>query len=256
MIPFKKIALIGTGNVSYAFYKALINNGIYPDCVYTRDVEKISETERHFGIKAISDFKLVMDSDLIIIAVKDDVIKEVSLNLNGFKGLLVHTSGTQSSSLLNNVENYGILYPLQTLTKGFDVDFKKIPLLVNASSSEYLIKLKSFASVLTDVVVECSDDDRSHIHMSAVYVSNFVNVMLQIGNKLLQKKNLDISLLEPLIRETIRKSFVLGPEKALTGPAKRADFETISKHKSMLSNDIEEKKIYELLTNYILNKYK
>ena len=89
MIPFKKIALIGTGNVSYAFYKALINNGIYPDCVYTRDVEKISETERHFGIKAISDFKLVMDSDLIIIAVKDDVIKEVSLNLNGFKGALI-----------------------------------------------------------------------------------------------------------------------------------------------------------------------
>ena len=91
--------------------------------------------------------------------------------------------------------------------------------------------------------------------MSAVYVSNFVNVMLQIGNKLLANKGLDVSVLNPLVRETINKSFALGPENALTGPAKRGDMNTIDKHKFMLKDNVEEKQIYELLTNYIINKY-
>ena len=167
---------------------------------------------------------------------------------------MVHTSGTKPSSILNHVENYGVLYPLQTLTKDFDVDFKKVPLLVNASSSICFEKLKSLANIMSDVVFECSDDDRSAIHLSAVFVCNFVNVMLQIGDKLLENKVVNISIFESLVKETVDKAFVMGPKNALTGPAKRGDFETIEKHKKSLENNIDEKKIYELLTSYIINK--
>lgn len=92
--------------------------------------------------------------------------------------------------------------------------------------------------------------------MNAVYVSNFVNVMLQIGNKLLEEKSFDISILEPLVKETVNKAFRMGAEKALTGPARRGDMETINKHLQLLDNNREEREIYQLLTNYILNKYK
>ena len=91
--------------------------------------------------------------------------------------------------------------------------------------------------------------------MNAVYVSNFVNVMLQIGEKLLSTKSLDISILEPLVKETINKAFKMGAENALTGPARRHDMETINKHIELLNDNVEEKKIYELLTDYILKKY-
>lgn len=256
MIPFNKIGIVGVGNVASAFSKVLINNGINVEYVLLRNKDRLSEIENSFGIKSIVDYNLLMDCDLIIIAVKDDAIGEVAANLKNYKGLLVHTSGTQSSDILNIVDRFGVLYPLQTITKDFDVDFKKVPLLVNASSTLLLEKLKQFANAISDVVIECSDDDRSYIHMSAVYVSNFVNVMLQIGNKLLENKGLNISILESLVNETVRKSFLLGPEKALTGPARRSDVNTINKHKSMLDNNLEEKKIYEILTNYILNKYK
>lgn len=255
MFPFNKIALIGSGNVSFALTKALKNNGIVPKYIFVRNKSKKAEIEEILGIETIADYNCIMDCDLVIIAVNDDAIKDVASNLNNYKGLLVHTSGTQSSSLLNKFENYGILYPLQTLTKGFDVDFKKIPLLVNASSSECLGRLKRLAALISDVVIECTDEERAHIHMSAVYVSNFVNIMLHIGDKLLKDRDLDISLLEPLVRETIDKAFALGPERALTGPAKRGDVNTINRHLSLLQNNLEEKKIYELLTNYILNKY-
>lgn len=255
MIPFKKIALIGSGNVAYNISKVLKNNGIEPYCIFTRSLNKVQEIQNNLGIKAVCDYNEIRDCDLIIIAVKDDAIKDVSLNLNNYKALIVHTSGTQSSSLLNHLENYGVMYPLQTFSKEKDVDFNNIPFLVNASSNDNLEKLKSFVKIMSDAVIECTDENRCFIHASAVYVSNFVNVMLQIGNKFLSEKGLDISILKPLIYETIDKAFVMGPENALTGPARRSDYDTINKHKLMLKDYEEEKKIYELLTNYIINKY-
>ena len=252
MIPFKKIALIGTGNVACNIVKVLRNNGIEPFCIYTRSVNKVQEIQEKIGIKAVCNYSEMQDCDLVIIAVKDDAIKEVSLNLNNFKALVVHTSGTQSSSLLNHLDNYGIMYPLQTFSKDVEVDFKQIPFLINASSAENLEKLKMFVKRLSDVVIECTDENRSFIHMSAVYVSNFVNVMLQIGNKFLEEKGLDVSVLQPLVMETVKKAFAMGAENALTGPARRADYDTINKHKLLLSDYDDEKKIYELLTNYIL----
>lgn len=255
MIPFENVAIIGSGNVAYAYSKALKDNGINPKYVLVRNRETITEVERLFGVKTIIEYEKLSDCDLIIIAVKDDAIKEVASRLHNYKGVLVHTSGTQSSSVLNVVENYGIIYPLQTISKDYDIDFKSVPLLINASTPEVKDKLMSMAQILSDIVIECTDEDRCYIHMNAVYVSNFVNVMLQIGEKLLKKKSLDISILEPLVKETIKKSFVMGAENALTGPARRHDMNTIQNHLNLLNDDVEEKKIYELLTDYILKKY-
>ena len=255
MFPFCKVAIIGSGNVAYTYSKVLINNGIYPKYILIRNKDKAPEVEKLFGVKATTDYNMLSDCDLIIIAVKDDAIKDVAFNLRGSNAVLVHTSGTQKSTVLNVVDNYGIIYPLQTISKDYEIDFKSVPLLINASTLEVKDKLKSMAQIMSDIVIECTDEDRSYIHMNAVYVSNFVNVMLQIGEKLLRRKSLDISILEPLVKETINKAFAMGAENALTGPARRHDTNTINNHLNLLNDDVEEKKIYELLTNYILKKY-
>ena len=98
MIPFDKIALIGSGNVAYAYVKALKNNGIQPFCIFTRSSDKIAEIEKSFGVKATSSFDDLLDCDLIVIAVKDDakdltqetflkalIYKEKYVNHNNFK---------------------------------------------------------------------------------------------------------------------------------------------------------------------------
>lgn len=255
MIPFENIAIIGSGNVAYTYSKVLKDNGINPKYILIRNRSALAEVENSFGVKTITEYEKLSDCDLIIIAVKDDAIKEVASRLRNYKGVLVHTSGTQDSGVLKTVDNYGVMYPLQTLSKDFDVDFKSVPVLINASSPDVFSKLKSFANIISNVVIESNDDDRRYIHMNAVYVSNFVNVMLQIGEKLLSNKSLDISILEPLVKETINKAFKMGAENALTGPARRHDMETINKHIELLNDNVEEKKIYELLTDYILKKY-
>ena len=255
MIPFENVAIIGSGNVACTYSKVLKNNGINLQYIFVRNQGRLSEVEKLFGVKTICDYETLFSCDLIIIAVKDDAIEEVAAKLQNYKGVLVHTSGTQNITALQSVDNYGVIYPLQTLTKDYDVDFKSVPVLINASSFEVKEKLRCIAEKMSDVVIECSDEDRRYIHMNAVYVSNFVNVMLQIGEKLLKEKSLSISILEPLVKETVNKAFSMGAEKALTGPARRGDVETINKHLDLLKNNEEEKEIYKLLTNYIINKY-
>lgn len=255
MIPFENVAIIGSGNVACAYSNVLKNNGIKLQYIFVRNKENVLEVEKSFGVKTICDYELLFSCDLIIIAVKDDAIEEVAAKLQNYKGVLVHTSGTKNSSVLQCVDNYGIIYPLQTLTKNHDVDFKSVPILINGSNPEVKDKLRCVAEKMSDVVIECSDEDRRYIHMNAVYVSNFVNVMLQIGEKLLKEKSLNISILEPLVRETVNKAFSMGAEKALTGPARRGDVKTINKHLELLKNNEEEKEIYKLLTDYIINKY-
>ena len=222
--------------------KVLKNSGMNLKYIFVRNQERISEVEKLFGVNAICDYEILFSCDLIIIAVKDDAIKDIASRLQNYKGVLVHTSGTQNSTILQCVDNYGVIYPLQTLTKDYDVDFKSVPVLINASTPLVKDRLRCVAEKMSDVVIECSDEDRRYIHMNAVYVSNFVNVMLQIGEKLLKEKSLNISILEPLVKETVNKAFSMGAEKALTGPARRGDKETINKH-------------LELLENNIINKY-
>lgn len=255
MTFFKKIGLVGSGNVAYSYSNVLSENGIKPSCILVHNPENVSKVEKEFGIHAVLDYNELSNCDLIIIAVRDDAIKEVASRLKDYKVVVVHTSGSMSSSVLKDIAHHGIIYPLQTLTKDYRVNFKNVPLLITASSDDDLKQIRQFASLMSNVVINCSDEDRRYIHMTAVYVCNFVNVMLQIGEKLLKNKDFLLTLLEPLVRETIDKAFVLGPENALTGPARRGDIKTIAIHENLLQNNPEEKKIYELMTSYILNKY-
>ncbi len=252
----EKISFVGSGNVAFNLCNVLKNNNIHPDYILIRNNEKLSEVENLFSTKTTTNYNDIINSELIIIAVNDESIEEVVSHLINYKGIVVHTSGTQSSLLLKQFDNHGVIYPLQTLTRDVVADFKKLPLLITASSSEVLKKIHTFAKMMSDNVMECSDENRRFIHLSAVFVCNFVNVMLQIGGELLEDKGFSINLFENLVRETIDKAFMVGPQNSLTGPARRGDFDTIKKHLSLLENSTEKKEIYELLTNYIVNKYK
>ena len=255
MLQFGKIAIVGAGNVAYTLCKLLKSKEIEPFCVFVRDSEKAEKVRADLNVEVVSSYEKVLESDLTIIAVKDDAISEVASHLVDYKGLVVHTSGTKSAELLNKSMRYGVFYPLQTMSKEREILFDGIPLLIYANSSEDFAKLHEFAELFSSKVYECDDKQRKAIHLGAVYVSNFTNVMLGIGDKLLKKNGLSLDLMRPLVMEMIKKSFEISPEKALTGPARRGDFATIGEHEKMLGDHPDELAIYMILTDYIIEKY-
>ncbi len=254
-MQFGKIAIIGAGNTAYTLCKVLKSKGIEPFCIYVRNPEKAEKVREDLGVEVVFSYEKVLESDLAIVAVKDDAISEVAAHLIDYKGLVVHTSGTKSSEVLNRIERYGVFYLPYTMSKERNISFDDVPLLIYANSPEDMIRLNGFAEQLSSKVQYCDDEQRKVIHLAAVYVSNFTNVMLGIGDKLLKENGLSLDLMRPLVMEMMKKSFEISPEKALTGPARRGDIQTILDHEEMLVNSPKELEIYKVLTNYILEKY-
>ena len=255
MLQFGKIAIVGAGNMAYTLCKVLKNKEINPYCVYVRDAAKAEKMHQDLGVETVSDYEKVLKSDILIIAVRDDQISEVASHLVDYKGLAVHTSGTKPSEVLNRIERYGVFYLPFTMSKEREISFDDVPLLIYANSPEDLIRLNGFAEKLSKRVMYCDDEQRKTIHLAAVFVSNFTNVMLGVGEKVLKDNGLELNLMRPLVMEMIQKSFDISPDNALTGPARRGDILTIRDQEEMLANSPKELEIYKVLTNYILEKY-
>ncbi len=237
-----KVTIIGTGNVSFHLKKAFLS---IPE-VHLIDV-----------VPGRSDFMNILsknDSDVFIIAVSDDAITKVARHFRDSDKLVAHTSGSVSINDLPSNIRKGIFYPLQTFSKEREVDFKTIPICVEAKDSKDLNLLKTLAQSISEKVYEISSEQRKALHLAAVFVNNFTNHLYQIGNEICQDNALSFDLLRPLILETASKIEALEPNGAQTGPAKRNDTNTIIRQLELLQNK-NQKEIYKILTQSIQNTY-
>lgn len=232
----------------------------YISYIYSKSHSAI-ELSNELGVSGGGLLEQALKADIVIIAVSDDNIEKVVKDINGLereqKPLLIHTAGSVGMSVLRTgSKRVGVLYPLQTLSKGVKVDFRKLPLLINASREQDELELLKLARRISDNVNIISDENRKKIHLAAVMVNNFVNHLLFQASEFLNEEKLDFSLLRPLIEETINKSFEIGPGMAQTGPAKRNDRNTIEKHQALLMAHHDLYQIYELFTDLIVKTYK
>ncbi len=236
--------MIGAGNLATHLCRALINSGHEIIQIYSRSVKSASTLAKKINVPYTNDTKTIKSSDLAIIAVNDDSIKDIEKHICFPK---VHTSGTKPLSCLKG-KNIGVFYPLQTFNKNIDVNFKSIPVCVESSNSDLLQTLKILAVSISDKVVELNSEQRKNLHLAAVISCNFSNVLYRFSEEICQKEGIPFDMLQPLILETAQKIKHTTPLQSQTGPAKRGDFETIAKHLMLLENDHEKKEIYQLLT--------
>ena len=145
---------------------------------------------------------------------------------------------------------YGILYPLQTLSKGVETVFNKVPLLVEANSETDLELTEDIASSLSARVSRVTSEQRAALHLAAVFACNFSNHMYALADDILTHHGLSIELLLPLIDETAAKIHRTRPIDGQTGPAIRGDNATIERHLSLLDNPLL-KDIYRQLSDSI-----
>jgi predicted short-subunit dehydrogenase-like oxidoreductase (DUF2520 family) len=249
-----KITLIGSGNVSQHLINAFAkNSAIELIEVYSRTKKEIAPLLD--SNKIVTDLALLKDADLYIIAVSDDAISTVSEQLPFKNKLVAHTSGTASLQTINTKNRSAVFYPLQTFTKSKEVDFKTIPLCLEAENNTDYLVLETVAKSISDAVYSINSEQRKALHVAAVFVNNFTNHLYQIGQEICEEHQVSFDILKPLIAETANKINTLSPIEAQTGPAKRNDITTIESHLSYLSNE-NQKKIYTLLTKSIQNNGK
>ncbi|TKD66238.1 Rossmann-like and DUF2520 domain-containing protein [Flavobacterium sp. ASW18X] len=245
------VVLIGTGNVAgHLYHQLLLSNTVKLVQVFGRSSEALTPFSE---VATTTNYKELYAADVCIIAVKDSAIAEVSKELKHLKGIIVHTSGTQPMSVLNNAK-VGVFYPLQTFTKNKQVDFRSIPFLLEANEETTLETLKLLAQEFTENIHLVNSEQRKQLHVAAVLVNNFSNHLFYWAEDLCKEQNLPFAILLPLIKETVAKLETLSPKAAQTGPAVRKDTETMQKHIALLTEPLQ-KKIYQLMSESIIATY-
>ncbi len=249
-----KVVLIGSGNVAQHLIQAFAKSKeIELLQVFSRRKETIIPLLD--SNKIANNFNDLVEADLYIIAVSDDAISKVSSQLPFKNRLVVHTSGSVPIDSLDNKNRRGIFYPLQTFTKNKAVDFSQIPFCLESENDSDFELLEKVAKSISNNVFKSNEKQRKALHISAVFVNNFVNEMYRIGNEICDENKIPFEILKPLILETVNKVMTLSPSAAQTGPAKRNDTQTIEAHLDFLSNE-NHATIYKILTQSIQNNGK
>ena len=252
----KSFAMVGAGNVAWHMSQALVKAGFAPLCVYSRSAEKARELAGVLGTTAVSTFGGITDkADVYIIAVKDDSIPEVIsavAQLNK-KSLYLHTAGSVSIDVFKGkTARYGVLYPLQSFTKGRSLDFSRIPLFIEGDSSETTDDIRLLAQKISVAkVTELNSEKRKLMHLAAVFASNFVNHCYNVASHIMRSHGIPFEYMYPLIDEVASKIHSMPPSDAQTGPAVRNDRNVIDRHLSLLSDEPAFREIYGIMSDGI-----
>ena len=254
------MAIIGTGNVAWHLARAFENAGHVITDIYNRDISKAKNFALDFfNAKPTNRLNFENSSaQVFILAVSDDAIAEIAPQIIlPENAILTHTSGSVAMSALGyaSTENQGVFYPLQTFSKGKAVDFSEIPIGIEAENKMTEDVLKDLAKSISNKVQLMDSRDRRTVHLAAVFACNFTNHLFTISKGILESRNLDFGLLEPLIIETLSKSLEIGPNNAQTGPAKRGDLETLDRHFSALAEQPDVAEIYRAISQNIIDYY-
>ncbi len=249
-----QIVIIGSGNVAQHLITAFAKSQEI-DIVQLFSRQKESVVPLLDSNKIIDNYNDLVEADLYIICVSDDAIASVSSQLPFENRLVVHTSGSVPLNSLDKKNRKGIFYPLQTFTKGKAINFSEIPFCLESENEKDFELLEKVAKTISNNLHKTDEEQRKALHVSAVFVNNFVNEMFRIGNEICDENKVSFEILKPLILETVNKVMTLSPKEAQTGPAKRNDKQTINAHLDFLTNE-NHATIYKILTQSIQNNGK
>ncbi len=250
----KKVVVVGGGNLAESVAVALAQCAeVELSQIYLRSAERGRELSALAAAPCATFEEPLAAADIYLLAVSDSALGELSATLPFAAGAVVaHTAGSSSIEVLDKALRRAVFYPMQTFTRGRRVDFGKIPIFVEACDEQTLAEVRELAEALSESVTELASEERCRLHLSAVYVCNFVNAMFIAGEELVSSSSLPFEVLKPLIEECCAKAIsATSPCEVQTGPAARGDKATIERHLAMLEGRDELKMIYQTTSNYI-----
>ena len=247
-----RIGLIGTGNVAIALAREIRNHQTLSLVqLIGRDQNKLPKDL--IDIPFSKQFNTLPTCDVVLIAVSDQAIQQVSSQLPLTDAVVAHTSGASSLDLLSKHKHRGVFYPLQTFSKQQQLNWSEIPILWEGNNKQVNEKLETLSQLLSPLAILSDEKQRLSMHLAAVVVNNFTNHLYAEAHRFCKSKQLNFELLTPLIEETTRKIKQLAPRESQTGPAARGDTQTIQRHMAIPMTE-ELSDIYSLFTSQLLNR--
>lgn len=248
------ISIVGSGNVATHMALALHSAGHTIRQVLSRSFEHAQMLARRVGAEPIADWpKLDSESDFYIIAVNDDSLYDLALDLRLHGRVVLHTSGSTPLSVLKEVSmRCGVVWSPQTFIRDIAMDYSRLPLCIECSTPDVEDEVEALFSTVSGNIHRLGFEQRRKAHVAAVMVSNFVNAINASAQRYLEDEGLDFAMLLPLAEQTLRKWDFGDLWAQQTGPASRRDDRTIKAHRQLLEGHPELLKLYDMMTDLIV----
>ncbi len=167
--------------------------------------------------------------DVLVIATPDDAIADVAAAVEPVAGTAVaHLSGSLGLDALAPHQLRAAVHPLVPLPNG-EVGASRL-----CSGVTFAVAGAPVASEIVRCLggraVEVADGDRAAYHAAACIAANHVVALLGQVERVAATVGLDLESFLPLARAAVEDVAALGAGAALTGPARRGDWATLSRH--------------------------
>jgi predicted short-subunit dehydrogenase-like oxidoreductase (DUF2520 family) len=254
MARLPKISVIGTGNVGAALCLALAKQGFPVLSLVNRTGATAKQLARKVQCKRVSTSvdDLARETEILIIAVPDDVIAEVASAAARIPGLrwkslfAVHLSGARTSDELAPLQKKGAtvasFHPLQSFPSSSPLQkraglFKGLYFGVEGDEKGISLAVK-LAGQLGGRHLIVKKELKTLYHIASVFASNYFVVLLNAIHELANSAEIYVSWTElfgPLMTSSMEHAILSGPAGALTGPVVRGDMTTVEQHLSKLA---------------------
>lgn len=251
------VTIIGAGSLGSVLQQFFSTGPFRLQSVYN------SKTGTHFtpkgevNLSASSPQSSGEIGDWIFITTPDDLISEIAEQISRIEApwnqkIVIHCSGALFSDELRAVSSLGAsvvaMHPIQSFRHGDSRERLKGIFVTLEGDDKAIEQLTPVVEAMGAHPVPASKDQKRSLHIAAVMVSNYTVALMHAAESLLSESGLHegMSMLEPLVRQTIRNIFEKGPSESLTGPVARGDLDTVSTHLKSLSGS-EAESLYRIL---------
>ena len=203
----QNIIIIGSGNVATHLAKALFSKDHHILQIWSREFDHAALLANQVSAHPIDKLDLIRtDADIYILAVRDDALFDLALDLRFRDSLVLHTSGSVSMSVLRYVSrHHGVIWSPQSFVRDVPMDYSALPFCIEASDKSSMQKLNDLLSDISSHVFSIDGEQRRWLHLASVMVNNFGNALNALAQDLLHAQDIPFEILHPLISITADK---------------------------------------------------
>jgi predicted short-subunit dehydrogenase-like oxidoreductase (DUF2520 family) len=252
-------SLIGASRTGISLAWHLVKAGYQPAFVWSRSSDSVYKALNYVKFDKSSNrlSAIPRDCQWIIIAVRDDAIGKIARRLAGFiksppEINVFHTCGAWDSAILKPLQEVGLrtgsFHPLISIPD-IATGIKAIPEAVFSCEGEIQKELVRLAGELGGRGIPLRPDQKELVHVAAVFLNNYLTVLVQAIKQLGNLRDIEAETLQILLEKLPRQALELAWSQplagSLSGPAVRGDRRTIRKHRHLLQQSPELRKLYD-----------
>lgn len=244
--------LVGAGAAATSLAGALRLGGVPVLGLWARNPEAARKSASAAGVAAYSAAPpdLVLEADVLILAVSDSAIAEVAKTLVGSglvtrKHVMLHCSGAMSSAdafagVRDQLGGVGVVHPLRAIVDPASAMRSFSATTFGVEGDEVGVGVaRRLVKAMGGTAVELDGEQMASYHAAAAVASNFMVALADAAATLMEQAGIDrgraVKALVPLMEGTVANLAESGVPEALTGPIRRGDGETIERHLGAVS---------------------